>query len=88
MRGGDGGPGEGKERGESEEVETDNAREHHTVVGDALPEVRGRREGRNRTEVERKGGNTEVSSIFRLRKSVLPDMSYILLRTEPQGEHM
>ena len=45
MRGGDGGPGEGKERGESEEVETDNAREHHTVVGDALPEVRGRKGG-------------------------------------------
>ena len=46
MRGGDRGPGEGKERGERGEVETDNAREHYTVVGDALPEVRGRGEGR------------------------------------------
>ena len=73
---------------EREEMETDNTREHHTVVGDALPEVRGRREGRNRTEVERKEGNAEVSSIFRLRKSVLPDRLYIGLPTEPQGERM
>ena len=75
-------------RSEGREGRRQGIREHHTVVGDALPEVRGRREGRNRTEVERKGGNAEVSSIFRLRKSVLPDMSYILLRTEPQGERM
>ena len=50
--------------GKREEVETNNTCEHYTVVGDALPEVREQREGRNWTEVERKGGNTKVTSIF------------------------
>ena len=75
MRGGDGGPGEGKERGESEEVETDNAREHHTVVGDALPE----------NERRSNGISTEVTLIFRIETTVLQCENYILLGRIHEG---
>ena len=69
MRGGDGDPGERKERGERGEVETDNAREHYTVVGDALPEN------------ERKANriSTEVTLIFQMWTTVLQCENYILL---------